>query len=220
MAQQALRRKQNRTWRHANPEKVREYQRKYTASHLDEIRRKSRLRMAVRLQTDREALYASAKLSRAKHKDAVAARNRRWYLANRDKVLAALAKDPEAHRERVRTWRLANKDKRNAYARRWAREHPAEQGLFDVRRRARKNNAPGRHTTAEWVALCWASGWVCVYCAAPLHVKTATRDHKVPLSRGGGDSIDNIVLACRSCNSRKHTLTDLEFIEGELNANQ
>lgn len=64
-------------------------------------------------------------------------------------------------------------------------------------------------------------GWMCAYCYRPLvpvvrraeqwgecdqiiRDKTAACiDHVVPVSRGGPDHIDNYVLACRECNSRK-----------------
>jgi len=36
-------------------------------------------------------------------------------------------------------------------------------------------------------------------------------DHRIPLSRGGSNFIDNIVPACRPCNLRKHTLTEAQF---------
>lgn len=46
----------------------------------------------------------------------------------------------------------------------------------------------------------------CRYCG-----ENATHvDHVVPHSRGGGDSLDNLVAACRSCNLRKHARTPLE----------
>lgn len=32
-----------------------------------------------------------------------------------------------------------------------------------------------------------------------------TLDHIIPLSRGGTHDIDNLVLACKSCNSRRHS---------------
>jgi 5-methylcytosine-specific restriction endonuclease McrA len=44
-----------------------------------------------------------------------------------------------------------------------------------------------------------------------LSVETATRDHKIPLTRGGSDYIENIALSCGPCNFRKHTKTDTEF---------
>lgn len=32
-----------------------------------------------------------------------------------------------------------------------------------------------------------------------------TLDHRVPVSRGGTDTLDNLVIACRTCNNRKGT---------------
>jgi 5-methylcytosine-specific restriction endonuclease McrA len=51
-------------------------------------------------------------------------------------------------------------------------------------------------------------GHACVYCGAteassgaPLHL-----DHLTPRSAGGLDVASNLVLACRSCNCRRHDL--------------
>lgn len=40
----------------------------------------------------------------------------------------------------------------------------------------------------------------CVYCSA---ADDLTLDHVVPLSRGGSNTAENLVTACRSCNSSK-----------------
>lgn len=44
---------------------------------------------------------------------------------------------------------------------------------------------------------------VCLYCGSEHLDRALTRDHVVPKSRGGGDSWDNVVSACRRCNHRK-----------------
>ena len=46
--------------------------------------------------------------------------------------------------------------------------------------------------------------WTCHYCGKKLFNSDATVDHLVPLSRGG-ERLDanNLVAACRSCNSSK-----------------
>jgi 5-methylcytosine-specific restriction endonuclease McrA len=41
--------------------------------------------------------------------------------------------------------------------------------------------------------------WACQYCGAPAE----NLDHVVPKSRGGTHTWDNVVAACRRCNSRK-----------------
>lgn len=66
--------------------------------------------------------------------------------------------------------------------------------------------AKGRHTKAEWDALQWATGYKCVCCgisASELEGGVLTKDHIVPIYRGGSDSIENIQPSCRNCNSRK-----------------
>lgn len=44
---------------------------------------------------------------------------------------------------------------------------------------------------------------LCLYCGGEHSDSDLTRDHVVPKSRGGGDTWDNVVAACRRCNHRK-----------------
>ena len=55
----------------------------------------------------------------------------------------------------------------------------------------------------------------CLYCARPLEAPALTRDHVVPLSRGGRDRWENVVTACRRCNQHKGSRL-LEEIGWEL----
>jgi len=50
----------------------------------------------------------------------------------------------------------------------------------------------------------------CVYCG-DYNRKTLTLDHVVPQSKGGKDTWDNLVTACRKCNSEKSNLTLEEY---------
>jgi 5-methylcytosine-specific restriction endonuclease McrA len=43
----------------------------------------------------------------------------------------------------------------------------------------------------------------CMYCGDSFPASLLTRDHVVPRSQGGGDSWENVVTACRACNTRK-----------------
>lgn len=43
----------------------------------------------------------------------------------------------------------------------------------------------------------------CLYCNVTLTLETATIDHLVPLSKGGSNNFDNLVLACLKCNRAK-----------------
>lgn len=45
--------------------------------------------------------------------------------------------------------------------------------------------------------------FICAYCGDHCRSDKATRDHIVPVSRGGKNNWMNVVTACKSCNSRK-----------------
>jgi 5-methylcytosine-specific restriction endonuclease McrA len=53
----------------------------------------------------------------------------------------------------------------------------------------------------------------CNYCKRELGL-IYTIDHVMPLSREGENKIDNIVIACMDCNTRKGTKTIKEFLDG------
>ncbi len=51
---------------------------------------------------------------------------------------------------------------------------------------------------------------LCLYCGQPHSDGELTRDHVVPVSRGGGNGWANVVSACRRCNTRKADRTPEE----------
>lgn len=66
-------------------------------------------------------------------------------------------------------------------------------------KRARRRYVPAK----DWARILDAFGHRCAYCGVsgvPLE-----REHRVPVVKGGGDGIDNIVPACRPCNATKRT---------------
>jgi len=62
-----------------------------------------------------------------------------------------------------------------------------------------------------------AQNWRCVYCSGemstrPSRARGATREHLDPSARGGAHGWDNLVAACRACNTvRGHILTPWQF---------
>lgn len=81
-----------------------------------------------------------------------------------------------------------------------ARERSREGGRrYETRKRAIQLIS-GHHTKKEWVLLLTRFDGKCAKCGSPDKI---TRDHIVPLSRGGSDLIGNIQPLCKSCNSKK-----------------
>jgi len=60
------------------------------------------------------------------------------------------------------------------------------------------------HSEEEWQALLAACSGKCLRCGSTERI---TRDHVIPVSRGGANSIDNIQPLCWPCNSWKHART-------------
>jgi 5-methylcytosine-specific restriction endonuclease McrA len=106
---------------------------------------------------------------------------------------------------------VAERDKRNQ----WLRAHPQQRMAAKRRHRARKYGSGGRHTEAEWAALCELTGHRCARCKEK---KPLSRDHIVPLSRGGSDDITNIQPLCRECNSKKCNREAINYLTGEEHA--
>lgn len=73
----------------------------------------------------------------------------------------------------------------------------------ESRRRAREHGAPGSFTWAEVVRIYLALGG-CAYCGQ--RTEALEPDHVLPLSKGGSNSITNVVPACRACNCDKRDL--------------
>jgi len=69
------------------------------------------------------------------------------------------------------------------------------------RRRALDKLLPSTLTAEEWEQIKKHYKYRCVYCGEE---KELTRDHIIPLTKGGAFTKDNVVPACRSCNATKY----------------
>lgn len=130
--------------------------------------------------------------------------NQRWRAAHPERAREVYRKYRLAHLEQYREWQhqwvLAHPEQHREWSRRWTAANPERHRIASARRRARLAGVLSTLTHAQWVSLCWNHQMACAYCKAfgPL-----TIDHVVPISKGGGHTAENIVPACRSCNSRK-----------------
>ncbi len=102
---------------------------------------------------------------------------------------------------------FVNRAKELETRRRWRKENPLVVKAQASARRRREYSAIGSHTEQEWVEKLTNTPYCC-YCGK----MAETKDHVVPLSKGGTDFIDNIVPACRSCNCAKGASSVTEFI--------
>mgnify|MGYP004417318093 CR=1 FL=1 len=137
-------------------------------------------------------------------------RGKRWRLKNKDKVIAYhkqyLPKYVAAHKDqtadRLKRWYELHRASHLANTKLYRETHPEVGRTLGRRRRAREAGVLSTLTSEQWNAVKVAYKQRCAYCGK----KTVlTQDHVVPISKGGTHTIDNVVPACKSCNSKKHT---------------
>lgn len=165
----------------------RERARRYRAEHPDRTRKAG------------QKYYAANREARAEYR-------RQYAEANPGKATEAARKSRANNRERARevsrAWAAANPDKIKESQRKFYRANPEKSRAAVLRRRAIKRAANGDHTAADIRRQYEAQKGKCYYCGCDLGDSYHT-DHVIPLSRGGSDGPENIVVACGPCNLAK-----------------
>lgn len=121
--------------------------------------------------------------------EAIRARDRAYWAAH-----------PEAKRAKDRRYKESHRAEHVANATKWNTEHPEAFKTHLFNNYARRHGVEPGHTYEQWQAKLALAGGKCAECGSTERI---TRDHIVPLTRGGSDHIDNIQPLCRSCNTSK-----------------
>jgi 5-methylcytosine-specific restriction endonuclease McrA len=189
------RNKASREWRATNKERVSQLNKEYfkaNKSRLNEYKKR-------RLQQNPEL------------REQVKPYKHAWYMTNRERLS-----------EKYREYHEKNRERDLAYLREYGRNRynadPTErqrQRIKNHTRRAQIKHNGGSFTFKELNALFEAQEGFCFYCGELLYAsfdKDIHIEHKIPLSRGGSNNIENIVLSCAPCNLSKGTKTHEEFL--------
>ena len=73
------------------------------------------------------------------------------------------------------------------------------------KRRAIMENSVNTLTSQEWLCILEEYNYRCAYCDVEFDCENLPeKDHIIPISKGGDNTKENIVPACRSCNAKKH----------------
>lgn len=67
-------------------------------------------------------------------------------------------------------------------------------------------------TVRTWLTGLMAEpGLHCMYCIKPMAFVDCSVDHAIPVSRGGPNGLDNLVVCCKFCNKAKGDMNDTEY---------
>jgi|SRR5262245_28262130 len=192
---------------------ARERYRTLTADEREKLRAYNRARYQTIKQKESDRKRKAREADIEKYREQKRLYNRAWRTANRERDRASqirsnarrrtkYAEDPSKMRADAYAWRKANPEKSREMVRTYHRSHPEKLREGAERRRARQANAPLNDLTDEqWQEIKAAYDSRCVYCHKKM--QRLTKDHIIPLAKGGSHTASNIVPACKSCNSRK-----------------
>ena len=132
-----------------------------------------------------------------------------------------------------RKWREGNQEQSKKYREQWQLKNPKYDKQYKIKnkekiseqqkqyfqteagkatnqgghynRRAKELECINTLTTEEWIDILKEYKFKCAYCGKEFTLfNRETKDHVIPISRGGHNTKENIVPACKSCNSKKH----------------
>lgn len=168
---------------------------RYRKNHPDKVRQQKRehgKRHPDKIQALNKRSYEKHKeVRKAKQRDYGKTENarlsaRRHYLKHRDTILVKKKEYAINNPEKVRTnWRNM---------------------------RALRVNAIGKHTANDILRMYEEQEGRCGYCGITLDNKYHV-DHMQPVSRGGSNWPDNLIVCCAECNLNKHNKTLEEWIK-------
>lgn len=118
----------------------------------------------------------------------------------------------ESRQQKHALYRIANREHYLELQRRWRKENPDRIRVASQRRRARKQKNGGNFTAQDIKEKFSKQKGQCYYCNCKLdkyHI-----DHVIPVSKGGSNNPDNLVLACPTCNRSKGAKLPHEWAKG------
>jgi len=139
---------------------------------------------------------------RENNHEKLAERQRQYWIKNKD-VLGP--KNSERNlRNKDRYAANQDKEKRQAYAREYLQTDRGKMvsRMGSQRRRTKKKSLPATLTDEQWDKCCDYFDHSCAYCGKK--TSELAQEHFVPLDDGGEYSRDNIITACKRCNSSKN----------------
>lgn len=177
----------------------------YYIAHRDEIIARVREYSA----NNKEKISDKGRNYRQRNLERLKAYRRRWYVDNREKS-----------KDYSRAYYQSHKEEHAEYGREWRKNNPEKVRVIGRasmnRRRALLMSAEGQYTAKDAKAQYERQKGQCYWCDKYVGSRYDL-DHIVPLTRGGSNYPDNIVVACPHCNrSRRNKLPHEWKIGGKL----
>jgi len=182
-------------WNNKNRKKCLKYQKKYKEKNIEKFRIADNLRHRV---------------YRALHKEKILDGLRKSYYKNREKIL-----------KQKKEYYKKNKEKIINNSKSWAKRNPEKRRLIvnvqaSKRRKRERLNGDKNITIDQWRLLVNNNNGICPYCNKK--TEKFVKDHMIPLCKGGGNILSNIMAVCAGCNFKKgrKLISELDWISDKI----
>jgi len=194
--------KRNARWRKENKEKIREYRLR---------NRETRLRKKKEWNKEnKEHVKKYQEKWRGKNKKAIEEYNKNKYINNREEEIKKVKEYQKKNRAKIldykRRFREENKELLALKQKEYLQTEKGKANLqrCATKRRAREREIINTLTSEEWLQILEDYDYKCAYCGCEFNEDTLpTRDHVIPISKGGHNTKENVIPACLSCNAKK-----------------
>lgn len=164
---------------------------------------------AVAKYADEDRFNTERRAYRAQNAALIRERKHAYTVANRAALTQSRAewrsRNLQRDQQTFAAYYTANREAYLARCAAWQKAHPEW-----VRAKCHRRRACGTLSALDIKQTFEVCDGLCAYCLRPAPKPTV--DHVLPLIRGGSNTPDNLIAACRSCNARKHAKTPLEFL--------
>ncbi len=209
-------------WYLKNKEKVLAKAKERYELKREEIKKKNR----ERYYRKREQILEQCKEYRNNHREECLRRAKRWAKENPEKRRAIvrrhyekkLKEDPEWGNKRARKYYHRNIEESRKKLRKYRKENPIKTRYWKYKRRVRCDftGVDKEHMTEDFkrgvLKILEEQDYKCLYCGRDVS-EDYSLDHRIPLSRGGKNTVENIDIVCKDCNTKKSTRTKKEYLK-------
>jgi len=195
--------KQHSEWRKNNPE------------YMNEWRKKNPEYDKERWKQNKEKLLKQSKIW---HKNNPEYDNQ-WRKDNPESWKRSGEKYNKTEKGKINIQKKNKKMQEKGYFKEWQKTEKgkANSQRGHVKRQAKEKNIINTLTAKEWEDILEKHNYRCAYCGIEFDCENLpTKDHVMPISKGGNNVRENIIPACKSCNSKKNNKLLSVFKEGLL----
>ena len=179
-----------------------EYMNQYRIKHKEEIKKSRRLYYIK----NHEKTLEYDKKYREDNPEIIKERSKKYREKNRELLREKRRIYRENNHEKIKKYEENDYERRKKYNKKYRKTENgkaiAQRG--NVKRQTRERKIINTLTSQEWLDILEKYNYRCAYCGIEFDCENLpTKDHIIPISKGGDNTKENVVPACQSCNSKK-----------------